>query len=199
MAQMDASMFGQQQIDPQEQLEQTVQGILSDSKGVEAWSEVSYGLTEDDKIHFKGTAYFPDINKLFIGTGSSDNQGTKSGDGTIALELKNLQPDQSEFAKGQKDEIDQQQLDTLVKQTKMQYQQTKLMMQGLLADLKVEQIIHLPGRISDVRNFKKTGSNSVRIGFTGDRLLTVMDTVMQNDELLKEQIKAGNDPVPDNF
>jgi len=48
------------------QMEKGVKKIVTKSSGVEAWSGVSYELTEAGRLHFKGTAYFPDISMLDI-------------------------------------------------------------------------------------------------------------------------------------
>ena len=62
---MDFGMMGEKP-DPQAMLKQTVQQILTQSSGVDAWKDVTSKLTDDGKMYFKGTAYFPDISKLKI-------------------------------------------------------------------------------------------------------------------------------------
>ncbi len=61
-----SEMAGGKPSDPNAQLKNSVREILSKSSGVDAWKDVSYKITDDGRMYFKGTAYFPDINSLSI-------------------------------------------------------------------------------------------------------------------------------------
>src|SRR5262245_1962593 len=40
------------------------QDLVSQSEGVDAWSDLVFDVNADGKAHIKGTAYFSDINNL---------------------------------------------------------------------------------------------------------------------------------------
>ena len=65
--------FGGEEAAPESQIKTEIEKILKESKGVDAWQNVSFELTDEGKIHFVGTAYFADINKLDIEAGGFTN------------------------------------------------------------------------------------------------------------------------------
>lgn len=182
--------------DPQAQLKQAVKQILQQSQGIDTWEDISYRMTNDGRMYFKGTAYFPNINTLgFKGAGFESDTGlnfTKDPSGQIIIELKGQQP---EGPKPTVPQIPEDQVDNLVKQAKQQYSQTRLMMQGILSGLKTEIILHLPGPIQQISNFQKVNDTTARLVIEGAKILQVMDEMMQDEAWLKEQIRKGKDPL----
>lgn len=89
---VDIKMMGDEPSDPQTQLREAVEEILEESSGVDTWKDISYKLTDDGKIYFKGTAFFPDINNLNIDSAglSSDMKlyFTQDKSGQITIEFK---------------------------------------------------------------------------------------------------------------
>ncbi len=77
----------------------------------------------------------------------------------------------------------------------MQYQQSRPMIQGIFSGLKSEIILHLPGQIKEISNFERIDDRTVRLAFDGAKLIQIMDRIMQDDAWLKEQIRAGKDPI----
>ena len=196
------NIMGGEPSDPQAQLRKSVKEILSQSKGVDTWKDISYKPTDDGRMYFKGTAYFPDINELNIHTPgfSSDMKlhFTRDISGEITIELKSeKQAEEGGAVETLVPEIPEAQLDNDVKQAKLQYNQTKPMMQGFLSTLKSETILHLPGGIKEISNFKKVDARTVSIALDGSRMLEFMDKMMQDEDWLKEQIRAGKDPLQD--
>jgi len=188
--------------DPQAQLKKSVKEILSQSSGVDTWKDVSYKMTDDGRTYFKGTAYFPDINNLSLHNAgfSSDMKlnFTRDISGEITIEFKSEeQPEEGEAVKMPVSEISEAELDKKVKKAKLNYNQTKPMMQGILSGLKSETILHLPADIKEISNFEKVNARTVRIAFEGSKMIEVMDKMMQNEAWLKEQIRAGKDPLQD--
>ncbi len=206
LSQMDMGMNmpGQPPMNTQIQAEQTARAMIEQARGVEAWSDVSYGLTEDGKMHFKGTAFFPDINHLVLGGMEAEHQSgfmlTHNSDGTIMLQQKQQQSAQEPGQPmmpmmPQSPDVDPNQMDAMVQQTKMQYQQSRVMMQGFFAGFKVEQIFHLPGAIRESNNVATVDEATAKIEITGEQILKVMDEVMSDDALLKTQLAEGKDPT----
>jgi len=188
--------------DPQAQLKKSVKEILSQSSGVDTWKDVSYKMTDDGRTYFKGTAYFPDISNLSLHNAgfSSDMKlnFTRDISGEITIEFKSEeQPEEGEAVKMPVSEISEAELDKKVKKAKLDYNQTKPMMQGILSGLKSETILHLPADIKEISNFEKVNARTVRIAFEGSKMIEVMDKMMQDEAWLKEQIRAGKDPLQD--
>jgi hypothetical protein len=202
MGDMMSKMMGGESSDPQAQLRESVKEILTESSGGETWKDVSYKLTDDGRTYFKGTAYFPDINNLSLhNAGFSDDMKlklTRDISGEITIELKTEKQD-GEGGAVEKPvfEIPEAELDKMVKEAKLQYTQMKPMMQGILATIKSETILHLPGTIKQISNFEKVDARTVRIALDGSKMMEAMDKIMQDEDLLKEQIRAGKDPMQD--
>lgn len=195
----------------QAQLEQSVKEILSKSSGVDAWKDVSYTITNQGKMYFKGTAYFPDINNLTIHNailgGPSGGSGSglvfsRSESGEIIIEMKTGQTGAAGGGAGGAGRgttpppvLSEDQLNEQVRQARMQYEQSKPMLQGFFAGFKSEIILHLPGRIKEVTNFEQIDDQTVRIVVDGARLLGIIDRKIQDEMWLKEQIRSGKDPT----
>jgi hypothetical protein len=202
MGEMMSKMMDGESSDPQAQLRESVKEILSQSSGVDTWEDISYKLTDDGRTYFKGTAYFPDINNLSLHNAGFDSDMklnfTRNISGEITIELKTEEQDEEAgVVKPIIPEIPEAQLDILVKEAKSQFTQMKPMMQGMFATIKSETILHLPGSIKEISNFEKVDARTVRIAFDGSKMIEVMDKMMQDEDWLKEQIRAGKDPVQD--
>ena len=187
---------------PQAQLKKSVKEILSQSSGVDTWKDVSYKMTDDGRSYFKGTAYFPNINNLSLHNAgfSSDMKlnFTRDISGEITIELKSEeQAEEGKAVKPPTTELSEAELDEDVKDAKLRYNQTKPMMQDILSGLKSETILHLPADIKEISNFEKVNARTVRIAFEGSKMIEVMDKMMQDEAWLKEQIRAGKDPLRD--
>ena len=196
---MSISIMGNSATDPNKQLKQSIKRILEKSEGVDTWENVSYELTSEGEIYFRGTAFFPDINSLNLDRGGSTNKYryhlTKKQRGEISLELKgedevlkNKDGDKSTNLSGAE-------LANRINKAKLEYDQSKLMMQSLLSKMKIERTFHLPGEITKTSNFKKVDDKTIEIVIKGSKVLEMMDDVMADEILLKEQIRAGKDPI----
>lgn len=202
---MSLRMMGEE-LAPEEQSRNTAQTILSGSSGVEAWADVSYELTGAGKTHFKGTAYFPDINKLDIQNSFSNFAMTRNEKNEIVIDLKT---DEEEGGFGGDEEADvaagelsEEELDQQIQQTRTEYNQSKMMMSALLSSLKTEAVLHLPGTIEEIGNFEKIDDRSARFSMSGTRMTQAMDAMMADDAFLRQQLRQGEDlsgPDFDNF
>jgi hypothetical protein len=198
-----SDMGGSKPSDPQAELKKSVREILSKSAGVDAWKDVSYKVTDDGRMYFKGTAYFPDINGLSIRSPniSSDMMRlsfTRNGLGEITIEIKGQEQPGAANAPQTAlpaPAVPEEKLGELIQQAKVQYQQSRAMIQGVFSGLKVETILHLPGQIKEVSNFERIDDSTVRLAFDGAKTLRIVDRIMQDDDWLREQIRTGKDPM----
>jgi len=185
---------------PTVDIKDNLKKLIEHSQGIDTWEDVSYKTLEDGRVAIQATAYFSDINKVLLGKAMNkakkpDMKFTETA-GNITLEFVSNADDSSNENKAVPNMTDAQ-IDEQVKMTKMGYQQGKIMMQGLVKDVKFERIIHLPGKVTKTSNFTKTDDNTVQIGFDGPKAMKAMDLFMADDAYLKEMIKKGGDPMKD--
>lgn len=210
---MMAHGLDEEKNDTQTQIKMSVKDILDQSKGVDTWKDVSFELADDGMIHFKGVAYFRDINKLNIcGDGLEEFMKpfmAPGKEGTIVIELnQKIGPEEDAVrredaaikAQGAEHRTDandangltEEELTQKVREAKFAYNRGKIMMISLLSNLKIERIFHFPGKIVESSNFKKTGDRSVRVSLDGVRLIERLEKEMADDKALRKRIKQGD-------
>ena len=186
-----------QATEPESQLMENVRQTLKDSVGVDLWSDISYELTPEGNTKFKGTAYFKDVKKVNIKSGSVSTDLNLDFEtqpyGTIILELKSEEEKESIETPALTDE----QVAQMVTMAKTQYNQSRPMMESFLSGLKTEMIFNLPGAIQAVSNFEKIDDNTVRLAVEGVKMLAAMDEMMLDDKLLAKEIREGKNPLDD--
>ncbi len=197
---MSINIMGNNTTDPDKQVKQNIKKILEKSKGVDTWENVSYELTSKGEIYFKGTAFFPDINNLNLDSGGSTNKCyyhfTKKQRGEISLELKGENKVlKNKDANKSSVNLSDAELGDRINKAKLEYNQSKPMMQKMLSKMKIEKTFHLPGKITKTSNFKRLDYKTIEIAIIGSKMIEMMDDVMADEILLKEQIRAGKDPI----
>lgn len=188
-----------QALKPEEIVKQTVQDRISSGEGIDAWSDISCQVTKEGKVHFKGTAYFSDINKLKAeggngGVGGGEMTWTKQGD-TMVLTMKSKNEDD---AAAPAEPLPDAEVNEKLQQEKMQYQQMKPMMAAIFEGLKVEISAKLPGKISEANIFTQKGDTAT-LSMTGKQMMAAMDKINADDNLMRAKIKAGKGKGEDDF
>jgi hypothetical protein len=163
-----------------------VKELLEKSKGVDAWSGVTYDRTKEGRVSFKGTAYFPDISKLDLETFGKDANLKKEGNKLVLLIQEKEEIEETPAAKPSAEEAKAQ-----VEQTKKQWQSIKTMMGPMLEKIKQDLTYKLPGTIESSTNMKKIDINTVNIQVDGAKIMAAMDAMMNDDAWLKKQAEAG--------
>ena len=81
---------------PEHMITPDIEEILLRSKGIDIWKDISFRLTDEGSIRFIGTAYFHDVNKLFLWRPevreSSRLQFSKDKSGRITIEFSDTPP-----------------------------------------------------------------------------------------------------------
>ena len=196
--------------DPQAQLRDSVREILTKSSGIDTWKDVSYKTTEGGRMYFKGTAFFSDCNNLKIHHPGIESEimqlsFVRNELGEIIIEIKGQeQPGAAGAPTAPRPApvVPEEKLDELVRQARVQYEQSRPMIQGIFSGIKSEIVLHLPGQIKEISNFERIGDRTVRLVLDGAKMMQIIDRMMQNEAWLKEQIRAGKDPIssgPDNL
>ncbi len=190
-------MIGGQPSTPQNLLKENVRQTLKESVGIDTWRDISYKLTPEGKTQFKGTAYFKNIRKVNIKSGSASTDLNLAFEaqpyGTIILELKGEEENETAAMPA----IPEEQIGQMVAMAKTQYKQTRPMMADAIGGLKSEMIFNLPGSVQEVSNFEKVDSNTVRLVLDGAKMLVMMDEIMADEKMLAEQIRQRKNPLED--
>jgi hypothetical protein len=183
--------------DPEVTLKQFAKKTLDDTKGVEAWSDVSFARTEDGRMKFKGTAYFKDLAAFRLSTGKGDNGPTfrKDDKGGMVLEMA-MSEDEAKAPEppAKSPPPSAEELAKLIQAARLQYQQMRPMMEMMLGKMKVEMTFRLPGTLAEVSGFEKQPDGSVRIAIDGAKMLQVMDQLNADDAYVRQAILAGKKP-----
>jgi len=190
--------------DPEAKLKSKIRDELEKAEGVEVWSDVDFEQLEGDKIYFKGTAYFKDITKLkFHNSGTSISIANKivfnndNGNFTLELQGKSGDKDDEEEDTSVVADLTEEEIQAKISETKQQFAQAGLMMTGLLSGVKIERVFTLPGTIQETVNFQEEADGRLRNQFEGQTLTDFINTRMNDDEWIREQIVAGRDVMKD--
>jgi hypothetical protein len=205
--------LGDQKPDPDEALRSAVREVLEQSKGVEAWRDVSFKTLDDGRLFFRGTAYFKDLSKLEIHNQTMlefDWKTTSAG--SAILDLRTNKSDTlagSTLPDGSKMEVtvekktqpastnklSSEELSKKIRQERAQFQQAKPMIAGILGNMKQTAVFHLPGKIVNSSNFTKDPSGALMLKFDGAKLLEVMEKLINDDEWCRKHNGTGFDDM----
>jgi hypothetical protein len=123
--------------DPVEKAREEVNKILKDSEGVEAWKDVTFKVTDDLKLLFKGTAYFHKLSVLRIGGSVKSNpcrqEFIKLPDGSMELRLVEEKEPELEKSPPMKNLPDEES----ARMAKAKFQQIKPMLDMVLTGLHI--------------------------------------------------------------
>jgi hypothetical protein len=172
-------------------------GMISRSTGVDAWSDVSYEVAKDNRVHLTATAYFPDYSKIKIeGPSLMEANWTKADkDMVLEVQMSSKGPD-GEKAEPAPKALTDKEVDDLLKQKRQEWAMSKAMMAQVFNSLKMDTTFVLPGKVVEANIFEKT-EQGVRLSIEGKKILAAMDKIVADDKLMKDAIKAGKDPVKD--
>jgi hypothetical protein len=178
--------------DPQSLLNKTARKILQESRGIDVWSDIETRVTDDGKLYFKGTGYFPNIrNVSFVGKDDPDINThleiTLTPDGLLTLAMRE---DAGEKETSDPVDFTPEQLQQKLQQQRIKYTQMKPVMIQLLDSLKKQDTFHYAGTLIQSVNFQ-TAENSVTVALEGRKLLAYMDALMADDAAMLELIRQG--------
>jgi hypothetical protein len=178
-----------------------VGGMLQNSSGIEVWKDVTAETLPDGRIKFKGTGYFKEISAVSSMAGNQPSSGeagftlSKGAKETLVLEMKDPgsslpigKSSSSNSKKSEKEIADQ------IKKGRDDWQAAKALMGSMFSKLKIKQTFHLPGKVTEVTNFKNEGG-AVTLSIEGDKLLQTIDGLFADDKFMRLQVEAESDPA----
>lgn len=167
-------------------LRDAVAGFLEEAEGFDAWRDVSYEWTDDGKVRFKGTGYFPDISEVDLGNASMMGFEWKSdgGNGSLAMTIEDDDDEDDEAAlkvpEGPEERAEH------IKQERAKFAQSKPMMTGFLTGMKHSAAFNLPGKAGETVNFTTGPDGKVKIEITGEKMISAMESLVNDDEWMAE-------------
>lgn len=155
--------------------------LLQKSEGIEAWSELSYGKTDEGYLRFEGVAYFPDASRVrlehevvktrFRREGTELVASFTGDEGSLGLEGllgENRGVPKSESAAG----------------FRMSLRMTRMQLGTMKAFLKGRDRVRLPGKL-DSGHAGKLADGALEVSFSYERLTQFLDAVEKDPELLE--------------
>jgi hypothetical protein len=165
--------------------QRTVSKLLTGSGGVAAWKDVHAEWNPDGRLHFTGTAFFENIDKLKMESILLTRfQLTRDKNGVLTLTEK-LGDKGSSKGSGspppEPSKLSDKELDEEILKMRAGYQQSKPMLLVMFTDWKCRTDINLPGPVSDIKGFKKEGELLVSQDLLGTDVLKSMEQFMAKD------------------
>ena len=195
---INLNLSGETEQDPQEKLQSTISQLVEQSKGIDAWKEVSYRVQDDGRIYFKGTGYFKDINAVDLhNLGVVEFNYAKDRQGQWVLKLGGENESEKQ-AVSKPATLTDEEVQKKVTKTKMEYQHSMGMMRPMLENLSHTVAVHLPAKVqSGSGTYQTRGDGAVTFALEGKTLLSEIDKRMTDDVRLAEQIRASSNPMKD--
>jgi hypothetical protein len=183
-------------------LKDVIRKVIEDSKGVEAWRDVSYKRMDDGRLFFRGTAYFRNLSQLDIpNQAAMEFVWRKVGGGNMVLDVRtnksepreglSIRPTPTKKASATAEEEANR-----IKEERAKFQQIKPMLAAMVGSMKQETILHLPGQIKESSNYEKDPSGALRINFDGAKILDAFEKLAASDDWVKKRLARGEaDPM----
>ena len=164
-----------------------VKSILTQSIGVDTWSNVEYSTGEDNSVNFKGTAYYTDFNKMIINNVTLffkfKREETKNGYRLVfSSEEKTTTPGDGAKA------------DEVVKKKLSDWQTQKGMFQKPIEISRIERTFKINAKSVEVSNMKLSGDKgkySVNIVFDGPKIFEAVDAFSSDEKAIRKGYLEG--------
>jgi hypothetical protein len=174
-----------------DQKKQKAVAKLLTGKGFTAWKDVSAEWTPEGRLHIKGTAYFERLDDL---GGKSDigesYRLTRPSEGMLKITLrlsnaakKKPLPDLASLSG--------QELDDFLLKKRVAYQSQRPLHLAMLTDLKLKTVLHVPGDVTALKGFKKSGDRAVAWSLDGNAALKHVTAFMAQDNAALKKVLKG--------
>ena len=163
-------------------LKDAVRRLIENSKGVDAWSDVSFKQLDDGRIWFRGTAYFRKLGDLEIQDQSMmEFEWNPEADGKAVLSMRMKQDDEDNDEATNK-ELNDEQRAAKIREERAQFRQSKPMLSAMMATLKQNVSFKLPGTFTESSNFSRGTMGTLDLAFCGTKMVEAMETLIEDDE-----------------
>jgi hypothetical protein len=169
-----------------EALQAAVAKIIKDSKGVDAWTDVSFKRLDDGRMWFQGTAYFRKLDALEIPNQSMLRFAWKSQGGGKADLTLHLEKSEKSKTKPDASKMTPEERSKKVRDERAKFQQSKPMFAAMLGPLKQTVSFQLPGKIETRSNFKTTAAGGLGLAFEGAKMIDALEKLINDDAWLEK-------------
>ncbi len=178
-----------------EALQAAIARIIKDSKGVDAWTDVSFKRLDDGQMWFRGTAYFKNLDQLDIHNQSMLKFAWKDqGSGRADLTL-NLKKSDNPKPKPDVSQLTADERAKKIKEERAKFQKSKPMFSAMLGPLKQTVTFKLPGKVESKSNFKQSTTGMLGLSFDGAKMIDAIEKLMADDAwLAKNGFDAQDTP-----
>ena len=179
-----------------QKLQQSVSSFLSQSKGVEAWKDVSFRWNEDGRTHIQGVAYFRELETLSLGnqTIGLSPVFSKEANGTGILKIQWKKNEDKLSKSQQKRTLTEEEIQKELFEAKVDYMQKKIPFSLAFASMVKDATFYMPGKIQSATNFIPLNDNQVSFHWNGEKFFKQVDAIYNNETLLRNLIRQGINP-----
>ena len=176
--------------DPETQMKEIVRTILKSSRGIEAWKDVSFKRLPDDRIQFKGTAYFEDISKVKIHPDDARSRAAFGPEGDKALLLVLHRPRDGDTGRTSRRRYSAESLAARMKSIRRSFRDARGPIGRHLADMELDLRFHVPGVPNEVKGLKQLG-RALTFSTTGPHLIRHIDSLVADYTELRRMAMSG--------
>jgi hypothetical protein len=186
--------------------------IVTESKGVDVWSEAKIEKGSDGKSKVVVTGYFKDIAKLQLGNpmgGDKDGgpglgvyTSKKDADGNwiLAMDMDSAKKAAKGAAKGEDEPKEKKKLtDEEFQQKLLEMKQGITMMKGMMgaimANAKIGSTTTVGGEIKDYGLFEKVDAKTAKLDMLPSKMFDGLEKLMEDPEKARAIIESGEDPM----
>ncbi len=167
-------------------LKDAVRRLIENSKGVDAWSDVSFKQLDDGRMWFRGTAYFRKLGELEIHNQSMMEFDWKPADNGKAVLSMRMKQDDDDDDTAEAELSDEERAEK-IKEERAQFRQSKPMLTAMMGTLKQNVSFKLPGNVTESSNFSRGTMGTLDLAFEGTKLIKAMETLIEDDEWMLAQ------------
>jgi hypothetical protein len=165
---------------------------ILNSKGIETWKDVKFGMIGRDTVYFKGTAYFKDLSQVSISAFDTLMEVTQNANGETVIQIK-----QKASASQVNDSISKASMAAVDKYMPSGGLWSAMMhyyMAAFLKGLNISLSYQVPGKITSYSNFVKKNDNTVEHNLTDTKIMTGMDSLMGSSAIGLTDLAKSNNP-----
>ena len=171
-----------------------VRRTITNSKGIEAWSNVEWKMVEvkkEKRLQFKGTGYFPNIQKVVINAqGDVDSGMTFSGGrekGQLVVEFGKPKMKTSAI-QAKIAAMSPEERKTRIEKFRKEWEQSRAFSKAILYEgdgPKHEVTLICGGKVLNARHLAKVGENGIKmVEPTGDKIFAALEKEVKDDNIV---------------
>ncbi|HUU11010.1 MAG TPA: hypothetical protein VM431_10795 [Phycisphaerae bacterium] len=173
--------------DPATRMKEIVSKILKSSRGIKAWKDVSFKRLEDQRIWFRGTAYFEDLSAVKIWPDDAKTRAAfgPEGDKVLVLVLNRPGADADDGKRKSSRTLDAERLANRIKNMRADYREARGPVGIEVGSMKLDLRFELPALPAEVQGLEQQG-HTVVFSTTGNELLRHMDSMVADNTYLRD-------------